>query len=435
MKNSYRKPLRGREDKVMASGLGNPDYKLTDKQIEETIVKGTPESIYKDKKVLVLTPDATRTSPLPTMIHLLRKIIGEKAEKLDFMVALGTHQPMKEEKILELYGITPSERQSLFKNNLILNHEWYTEGTLKKIGKLTKKDIEEITDGLFSEEIDIVINRRIYDYDLILILGPVFPHEVVGYSGGNKYLFPGISGGEFVHFFHWLGAVITCWKTIGFKHTPVREVVNRATSFVDIPRYNISMVVRPDNHLAGLYVGKPEDAWEAAAELSSKVHVVYKDKPYKTVLGRAPEMYDEIWTAGKVMYKLEPVVAEGGKLIIYAPHIKEVSLTWGKYLDKIGYHVRDYFLKRMEKFKDIPRGVLAHSTHVRGLGTFENGVEKPRIDVILATGIPEEKCRSINLGYMDPEKINLDDYKNREDEGILFVDHAGEVLHRLTRDR
>ena len=419
----------------MASGLGNPDYKLTDKQIEETIVKGTPESIYKDKKVLVLTPDATRTSPLPTMIHLLRKIIGEKAERLDFMVALGTHQPMKEEKILELYGITPSERQSIFKDSLILNHEWYTEGTLKKIGKLTKKDIEEITDGLFSEEIDIVINRRIYDYDLILILGPVFPHEVVGYSGGNKYLFPGISGGEFVHFFHWLGAVITCWKTIGFKHTPVREVVNRATSFVDIPRYNISMVVRPDNHLAGLYVGTPEDAWEAAAELSSKVHVVYKDKPYKTVLGRAPEMYDEIWTAGKVMYKLEPVVAEGGKLIIYAPHIKEVSLTWGKYLDKIGYHVRDYFLKRMEKFKDIPLGVLAHSTHVRGLGTFENGVEKPRIDVILATGIPEEKCRSINLGYMDPEKINLDDYKNREDEGILFVDHAGEVLHRLTRDR
>ncbi|NOY09332.1 MAG: DUF2088 domain-containing protein [Spirochaetes bacterium] len=419
----------------MAEGLGGPDYKLTGEQIESIIIKGTPETLYKGKKVLVLTPDATRTSPLPLMIHLLRKIIGDKAEKLDFMVALGTHQPLKEEEILKLYGITDSERRNLFKDSRVYNHEWYKEGTLIKVGKLTEDDIEKITGGLFREEVDIVINKHIYDYDLILILGPVFPHEVVGYSGGNKYLFPGISGGEFVHFFHWLGAVITCWKTIGFKHTPVREVVNRATSFVTIPRHNISMVVRPDNHLAGLYAGTPEEAWSDAAELSSKIHVVYKDKPYKVVLGRAPEMYDEIWTAGKVMYKLEPVIADGGKLIIYAPHIKEVSFTWGKYLDKIGYHVRDYFLKQMDRFHDIPRGVIAHSTHVRGVGTFEDGIEKPRIEVVLATAIPEKKCREINLGYMDPQSINIEEYKNRENEGILYVDHAGEVLHRLKSDK
>ena len=102
------------------------------------------------------------------------------------------------------------------------------------------------------------------------------------------------------------------------------------------------------------------------------------------------------------MYKLEPVVADGGKLIIYAPHITEVSYTHGKVLDRIGYHVRDYFLKQMDKFKDIPRASLAHSTHVRGIGTFENGVEKPRVNVILATGIPKERCDKINLGYMDP---------------------------------
>ncbi len=419
----------------MAEGTGSPDYKLTDEQIESIIIKGTPETLYKGKKVLVLTPDATRTSPLPLMIRLLKKIIGAKAEKLDFMVALGTHQPLKEEEILKLYGITTGEQRNLFKGSRVYNHEWYKEGTLIKIGKLTEDDIEKITGGLFREEVDIVINKHIYDYDLILILGPVFPHEVVGYSGGNKYLFPGISGGEFVHFFHWLGAVITCWKTIGFKHTPVREVVNRATSLVTIPRHNISMVVRPDNHLCGLYAGTPEEAWSDAADLSSEIHVVYKDRPYKVVLGRAPEMYDEIWTAGKVMYKLEPVIADGGKLIIYAPHIKEVSFTWGKYLDKIGYHVRDYFLKQMDSFRDIPRGVIAHSTHVRGVGTFENGIEKPRIDVVLATGIPEKKCREINLGYMDPRSIDTEKYKGRENEGILYVDHAGEVLHRLKSDK
>ncbi len=419
----------------MAVGFGKPGYKLSDEEIEDIIDRGTPEEIYRDKKVLVLTPDSTRTAPLPTMIRKIKKIIGEKAKKLDFMIALGTHQPMKEEAIMKLFGLTPKDMETTFKDNRFFNHRWDLPDTLTSIGKLKESEIEEVTNGLFKEEVDIVINRHIYEYDLIVILGPVFPHEVVGYSGGNKYLFPGISGGEFVHFFHWLGAVITCWKTIGFKHTPVREVVNRATKFVTVPRHNISMVVSPDATLAGLFVGTPEESWSDSADLSSKIHVVYKKHPYNIVLGRAPEMYDEIWTAGKVMYKLEPIVADGGKLIIYGPHIKEISYTWGKYLERIGYHVRDYFLKQMDKFKDIPRGVLAHSTHVRGVGTFENGIERPRIDVILATSIPEEKCKSINLGYMDPSSINIEDYKNREEEGILFVDHAGEILHRLESDR
>jgi nickel-dependent lactate racemase len=161
------------------------------------------------------------------------------------------------------------------------------------------------------------------------------------------------------------------------------------------------------------------------------MHIVYKDKPYHTILGRAPEMYDELWVGGKVMYKLDPVVADGGKLIIYAPHLKEVSSTWGRYLEKTGYHVAEYFLDQMEKFKDIPRGVLAHSVHVKGRGSYRSGVERPRVEVILATGIPEQKCRKINLGYMDPASIRFEEYRNREEEGILFVDHAGEVLHRL----
>ena len=125
---------------------------------------------------------------------------------------------------------------------------------------------------------------------------------------------------------------------------------------------------------------RPEEAWSSAADLSARIHIVYKDKPFHTVLGRAPEMYDELWTAGKVMYKLEPVVADGGTLIIHAPHVREISRTWGRYIERTGYHVRDWFLGRMESFRDIPRGVLAHSTHVRGIGTFENGVEKPRIE-------------------------------------------------------
>jgi hypothetical protein len=142
-------------------------------------------------------------------------------------------------------------------------------------------------------------------------------------------------------------------------------------------------------------------------------------------------MYDELWTAGKCMYKLEPVLADGGELIIYAPHLKEVCVSHGSHIEAIGYHCRDYFLKQWDKFKDVPWGVLAHSTHVRGIGVFENGVEKCRAKVTLATQIPPEKCRHINLGYRDPGSIRLEDFANREDEGILLVPKAGEMLFQL----
>ena len=191
------------------------------------------------------------------------------------------------------------------------------------------------------------------------------------------------------------------------------------------------MVVNGRNSLCGLYAGDVYDAWAAAADLSARIHVIHKEKPFRIVLGQAPGMYDEIWVGGKVSYKLEQVVADGGTLIIYAPHIREISRTWGRYIEKIGYHVRDYFLAQMENFKGIPLGVLAHSTHVRGTGTFQNGIEKPRMEVVLATAIPREKCEQINLGYLDPAEIDLAEYRDKEGEGILFVEHAGERLYRL----
>ncbi|HSR11609.1 MAG TPA: hypothetical protein VLS90_09180, partial [Thermodesulfobacteriota bacterium] len=96
-----------------------------------------------------------------------------------------------------------------------------------------------------------------------------------------------------------------------------------------------------------------------------------------------------------------------------------------------GYHVRDYFVKQMYRFRDIPLSILAHSTHVRGIGTFENGVERPRVRVTLATGIPESVCREINLEYRNPAGIRPDDWKGREREGILFIPRAGEDLYRI----
>jgi nickel-dependent lactate racemase len=419
----------------MLAGIGSRDGKLTDEQIESVVREGTPESLFKGKKVLVLTPDSTRTSPLPMMVRLLRRVLGEKTKRLDFMIANGTHRQMTEEEILKLYGMTANEKRNQFKDNLFLNHEWIHKDTFVKIGVLDSSEIATMTDGLFKESMEITINKRIYDYDLILILGPVFPHEVVGFSGGNKYLFPGISGGEFLDFFHWLASVATSDNVIGFKYTNVRRIVDRAAAFVSVPKHNISMVVRLDNSLAGVYVGKPEEAWSAAADLSAETHVVYNKHPFKKVIGIAPEMYDEMWVGGKVMYKLQPVVEDGGELMIYAPHIKQLSYTWGEQLRKSGYHVAEYFLKQRDAFRQVPRIALSHAVLVKGRGTFENGIEKPRINVVLATSIPEEECKLVNLGYVDWRTVDIESQRNRQHEGTLVVDHAGETLYRLESDR
>ncbi len=406
---------------------------LTEQEISKVITQEFSSDVTAGKKILVLTPDTTRTCPLPVMIRLLHDKIGSTASCLDYMVALGTHTPLSDKAILKLYGISAKERQTVFRNTQFFNHRWDLPDTLVRIGWIEEEKIEKLSEGRLKERVPVDINKAIFDYDLIIVLGPVFPHEVVGFSGGAKYLFPGISGGEFLHSFHWLGAVVTCPGTIGIKHTPVREVINQAMRLVDVEVRCLAMVVKNQDELFGLYAGRCKEAWSRAADLSAKVHIIVKDRAYHTVFGVCPPMYDEIWTGGKVMYKLEQVVADGGKLIIYAPHISDISRTWGHFMEKIGYHVRDYFLEQPDKFTGIPRGVLAHSTHVRGIGRMINGVEDPRIDVILVSAIPEEVCRKINLGYMDPATTNPDDYRNREEEGILFVEKAGEILHHVRK--
>ncbi len=411
-------------------GFGDPGTALAPGQIREIIANALPAEKVRGKRILVLTPDTTRTCPLPEMVRSLQETVCSEAARLDFMVALGTHTPLGDEQILQLYGIDDPGR---FSNCSYVNHRWDLEDTLTRIGWIEEDEIEKLSGGRLRERVPIDINRAIFDYDLILICGPVFPHEVVGYSGGAKYLFPGISGGEFLHAFHWLGAVVTCAGTIGVKHTPVREVINKAMELIGVEVSCLAMVVKSQSQLYGLYGGDYQQAWLAAADLSEQVHVIEKDRPYSTVLGVCPSMYDEIWTGGKVMYKLEQVVADGGRLIIYAPHITEVSRTWGTDIERIGYHIVDYFLDQPKRFTDIPRGVLAHSTHVRGTGVMENGIERPRIEVIIASQISPEICRKISLGYLDPDRINPDDYKNREDEGILFVEKAGEILHRVKK--
>jgi len=414
-----------------AQGLGFEERPLTGEEIERTVAEEVEAAGLRGKKVLCIIPDHTRTCPLPLLFRLMCDHIGAVAKKLDFIVALGTHPPLPEDAINRLVGLTPEERRGAYAKFAIHNHEWDNPGALQRVGTFSADEIEEISGGLLREDVNVEVNKRLFDYDAACIVGPTFPHEVVGFSGGNKYFFPGISGPEVLNFFHWLGAVITLPRIIGTARTPVREVVDRAAGMIDLPKLCFSLVVHHDE-LHGLYAGTPEEAWAEAAALSQKLHIVYVEKPFKRVLSCAPRMYGDIWTAGKCMYKLEPALADGAELIVYAPHINEVSYTHGKVLDEIGYHVRDYFRTRMERFKEYPRGVLAHSTHVKGIGTFIDGVEKPRVNVVLATRISRERCERINLGYMNPDDVNFDDWEGRESEGIVRIPKAGETLYRLS---
>jgi nickel-dependent lactate racemase len=409
----------------------NKDGCVENDQAGEAIAEFFAQNDYTGKRLLLIVPDNTRSGPVGDIFKIVYDCLEQKAKAVDILVALGTHQPLTEEQICTRLSITSTERSSKYAPVKFFNHEWQRPDTLTSIGKISADEIDKITDGLFREEIDIRINKLLFEYDEFFILGPVFPHEVVGFSGGHKYIFPGIAGAEIIDFFHWLGAVCTNPRINGNVWTPPRKVVEKAASFIKMPR-KLFAIVSVDNKLNGLFIGDCIEAWEKAAELSEKVHIVYKDKPYKTILGIAPKMYDDIWTAAKAMYKLEPIVADGGALIVYAPHITEISDTHGKFIDQIGYHTRDYFLKRMDKFAGIPRAVIAHSTHLKGIGTYIDGVEKPRINVVLASGISRERCRKVNLGYMNPDQIDIANYENREEKDILLVHHAGEMLHRLS---
>ncbi len=415
-------------------GLGRDRELLSEAEVRDALGRALAPLPVDGARLLVVIPDGTRTAPMPMMFRLLNEALAGRAKTVNYLIALGTHGAMSPEAIARLVGMPEATWRARWPNVAVHNHLWERSETFVEVGCLGRDEVERISEGRLSVEVPVRVNRMAIEHDRILICGPVFPHEVAGFSGGSKYFFPGISGPEVINVTHWLGALITSRRIIGVKATPVREAIEQAAARIPTPRTAICMVVRGDG-LAGLYIGPVREAWSAAADLSARLHIRWVPRPYRTVLSVMPEMYDDLWTGAKGMYKLEPVVADGGEVIIYAPHITEVSYTHGRLLDQIGYHVRDYFVKQWDRFRHYPWGVLAHSTHLRGEGTYENGIERARIRVTLATGIPEERCRRIGLGYLDPAKVRPDDYGNREAEGILLVPHAGEHLYRLEADR
>jgi len=412
----------------MLTSVAHKDRNVTETELHNALAEALAQVDLVAKRVLVIIPDGTRTAPIPLIFRSLQELLGEKAAALDYLVALGTHMTMDDDALSRLAGAPVVN--GMTGSSHVFNHRWDLPETFVELGILSTTEVKELTEGRFALEVSVRLNKLLLEYDQLLICSPVFPHEVVGFSGGNKYFIPGVAGPEIINVTHWLGALMTNMEIIGVADTPVRRMIDRAASFIPTPRLCLAMVIHGQS-LHGFYAGDMEEAWRAATELSAALDIIYVDRPYRQVLSVLPDLYDDLWTGAKGMYKLEPAIADGGEVIIYAPHITEVSYSHGHILDEIGYHIRDYFVKQWDQYKHHPWGVVAHSTHLRGGGTYENGIEQPRIQVTLATGIPHERCERIGLGYLDPATINPNDWAGREEEGVLLVPRAGEMLYRL----
>jgi nickel-dependent lactate racemase len=411
--------------------LGGADVTLDEREIDGFVREQLARARLDGRSVCVLVPDATRSCPLPLLLAAIHGALHGRVSRLTVLVALGTHAAPSDEALAAHLGYAPGAAAERYPLTSIQSHAWWEASTFVDVGILGADRIAALTGGLLRHSTRVRINRAVVDHDVTLIVGPVFPHEVVGFSGGNKYLFPGVSGRELIDLSHWLGALITNADIIGTRGiTPVRAMIDEAAAMVPGERLALCVVTAPGpDRLHSMAFGDPQRAWQAAADVSAETHIRYLPAPVRRVLSVIPEKYDDMWTGAKGFYKVEPIVADGGEVVLYAPHIREVAAMHPA-IEQIGYHCRDYFVRQWDRFKDFHWGDLAHSTHLAGAGTYDDvHGERRRVTVTLATGIPEDITRRINLSYRDPASIDVEAW--RADPDTLVVPNAGEDLYRI----
>ena len=409
-------------------GAGDP---LPDETVTRFIADALAEVDLDGKTVCLIVPDATRSCPLPLLLGAVHEALTGRVAGLTAVVALGTHAAMSEAHLARWLGYDATDPERRYPGLRVLNHRWHDPATFTDLGHISADRVAELSGGLLRVGVEVKINRAVVEHDVALVVGPVFPHEVVGFSGGNKYFFPGVAGQDIIDLSHWLGALITSAQIIGTRGiTPVRAMIDQAAAMIPSQRLALCTVVQAGTgRVLAASFGTPEDAWAAAADVSAETHVRYLDAPVRRVVSVIPRKYEDIWTAAKGFYKLEPVVADGGEVILYAPHITEIARMHPE-INEIGYHCRDYFVKQWDRFSGRHWGVLAHSTHLRGAGTWDpDAGERDRVKVTLATGIPEAVVRAANLDYLDPQSVDLD--AAAADPNTFLVPNAGEVLFRL----
>lgn len=411
--------------------LGDAFAHLTEDQIRGFVHAQVKGWARPGASVCVVVPDATRVCPLPLLFDAtLSALNAAGADRVAVVVALGTHARMSQQALAEHLGADPAQLAERTPTVTVINHEWAEPATFVELGMISEATVRRLADGRFGTDVPVRINRAVVEHDQVLIIGPVLPHEVVGFSGGNKYLFPGLSGPEMIDVSHWLGALITNAELIGVGGvTPVRALIDEAAAMLPTQVGALCVVTDSEGGLHSAAFGEAREAWASAAAVSAATHVRYVPQLFQTVLSLVPKRYDDLWTAAKGFYKVEPVVANGGRVILLAPHLTEIA-PMHPGVERIGYHCRDYFLGQWDKFSAMPWGELAHSTHLRGAGTWDPiGGERWRVSVTLASGMSRERTLAVGLDWADPASIDVAAYA--ADGDCLVVPDAGEVLYRL----
>jgi len=415
-----------------AACIGGAHHVVSQADLDAFLVAQLATFPVDGKKVVLVVPDGTRSCPLPRVMDTVyRELIG-RASSLTALIALGTHAYMSSQELDRWFGAEPGGLAAKYPGMTVLNHEWRDPKNIVDVGTLSADEIDKLSGGRLKQAVRVEVNRLVAEADVSIVIGPVFPHEVVGISGGNKYFIPGCATHEIIDLSHWLGALIGIDDLIGQRGiTPVRAVINAAAELIPTHRLGICLVVKSGtDEIEYVATGELDDAWALSSEVAADSHIEYVDKPFKKVVAMMPTRYADMWTAAKGCYKIQPAMAEGGEVVIYAPHVKALSEQHPEVYD-IGYHCIDYFIKQWDRFKDVPTAVLAHSTHVRGGGTFDpaTGVEHNRIKLTLCTQVPREIVEAANAEYLSPDDIDLDAL--RADPDVFVEPNAGEVLYRL----
>jgi nickel-dependent lactate racemase len=364
----------------------------------------------------------------------IEALAEKRLASFEVLIAQGTHAPMTD---AEKYAKTGREAWATWtRESEIHNHRWNNPAELIELGELGAETVAELTNGIYSKGVKVSINRRLSpaNCDIVLIFGAVLPHEVAGFAGGAKYLFPGVSGRELTNVTHWIGALSGIENVIGRVDTPVRRMIEAAADMVPARLICFSSVVSrvSDSTIKtrALFAGDLRKTFRAAAEVSREVHVRRTGRKYARVLAVLDRHYDELWTGGKASYKLGAIIEDGGELIIYAPHLTHFSRTHGKKIEKFGYapieRIREMAESEAELTEDLC--VAAHLAHVAYAGR-QNGVGafEPRFRITLCSQISKQRCEGANLGYADPNKFDLESLQR--DPDTLIVQRAGRDLY------
>jgi nickel-dependent lactate racemase len=394
------------------------------------------------RRVLVIHPDYSRNDFTHLIVPALHDLLRDQGlQRLDTLNAAGTHRRMSEAELLFKLGLIPGVHDRVGK---LHNHEYDDPAQMVVAGTIPAAFVRDKTSGHLDRALDVTVNRLLTaDYDLIVCISGTVPHEALGYSGGTKVLFPGVSGPEVIGLLHWAAVLMGIPRLIGRLANPARDVVDAGARLIfDLvghrPVLSLNMVYTEDaDHQAvpqGLFLGGgPEgfaSALAEAGELSSRLHVRYLDGPLDVAVQQIPKLYDEVWTAGKGSYKLQKpgVMAQGGEIILYAPHVEAFHSkpALDAAIRAIGYHGRDWVVDYLRRNPAFDRNVAAHVINVRGLGELVGGEERFGFRVTLASKISESECRAVGLGYRDPQSLRREDFVG---PGRLWIEEGGQWLY------